>query len=164
MKPHRTTALRRGASLTEYALLLVGVLVLGAGAMKLLGGALSNRSASAGSVVTSGAGSGGGQSSGGGGGGGGAGGGGHAASKASLGGGASTDEVSGGSGKTSRGTDNEHPASNDGVMASIADGDMDSPRIKRIMAICFLGAGAGALGYYAYRARKALNKKPDVTT
>ncbi len=46
-------------------------------------------------------------------------------------------------------------------MADIADGDMSSPRIKRLIAICFLGVGAAALAYYGYKAKKALNKKPD---
>ena len=91
------------------------------------------------------------------------GGGGHASSKASLGGGASGDDLSGGSRTTSGGGEgaSQGSGSSDGVMADIADGDMSSPRIKRLIAICFLGVGAAALAYYGYKAKKALNKKPD---
>ena len=49
----------------------------------------------------------------------------------------------------------------DGAIASLADGDMANPHVKRLMAIIFLGAGAAALGYYGYKARKAVTKKPD---
>jgi hypothetical protein len=43
----------------------------------------------------------------------------------------------------------------------LADGDMDSPKMKRLMAICFLIAGTAALGYYGFKAKKAATKKPD---
>jgi len=43
---------RRGASLVEYALLLVAVLLLAAGGFKLLGGSVAKRSAAASDTVT----------------------------------------------------------------------------------------------------------------
>jgi len=38
---------------------------------------------------------------------------------------------------------------------------MANPHVKRLFAIGFLAMGAAALGYYGYKARKAVNKKPD---
>lgn len=181
---------RRGATLTEYAFLLVGVLLVGAGAVKLLGSTMGNRLGGAGSTVNAGGGgaggggaggggsggsgsSGGGSgSSGGGGGGGGRGSGGgevagksNASSKTSLGGGASSDGLSGssgGGGGQGAGASNSGatPDTSDekGVAASLADGDLEAPKIKRLMAMSFLLAGGLALGFYAYKAKKALKK------
>jgi hypothetical protein len=84
-----------------------------------------------------------------------------------LGGGASSDGLSGSGGGGSGGSgatgdSNGGPAPNmddeKGVAASLADGDLESPKIKRLMAMSFFLAGSLALGFYAYKAKKALKK------
>ena len=118
----------RGASLVEYALLLVAVLLLAAGGFKLLGGSVAKRSAAASDTVTANGASG-------------------------AGGSGSGGPGNGGSAGTAgaRGHGPAGAESSSGRQADVAEGFAG----KKWFAVGLLATGIGALGYVVFAMRKA---------
>jgi Flp pilus assembly pilin Flp len=167
---------RRGASLVEYAVILVAVLLLAGGAWKLLGGALGKRSNVAGDTVSgsaggsSGSGSGSGSSSSGGGKGGGKGSGGSgggsggekasAAAKVAVGGVGGAAGESGGTTARASAQDTAEGGSNhrDSGGTDVAEGFT----AKRWFGVGLLAAGVLALGYVVSSMRRAKKAADDM--
>lgn len=164
----------RGATLVEYALILVAVLLVTAGSWKLLGPRLGSRSEAAGRVVSGegpsgggggpggGTGGGGGDVTGGGGGGGGAKTGGDkpsVGSKVSMGGvgGGAGDPGGGGRSTSTRDTSSESsgPLGSTATDSSGGADVSDSLRPKRWMGLGLLVAGLLAMGYVVMSMRRA---------
>ena len=155
----------RGASVVEYAMLVIGVMFIAAGAWRVLGtGVKKSSGKSAQEIGEQGNGSnnGGGQQSanggGGGGGGGGAGGGGGggkmgATSKVNVGG---VGGGAGGGGGGGQGSDSTSANGGDGTFATSSDeapADVTDIKFKRGLGIGFLTAGVLAIGYVIAKAR-----------
>jgi hypothetical protein len=160
----------RAATVAEYALLLVGVILIGAGALKLLGKGLSRSADSAASRLdgpgggsdgegggTAGGGYGGGYGRGGGGGtggGGGVGGGGNIAARAEVG---SKAEVGGGGGGRVAAGDSGGSGRSGGTI----EGDLfDDLRLRRAFGLGLLAFGVLSVAYVAFKARN-VKKKVD---
>lgn len=168
----------RGASTVEYAVILVAVLLLSAGAWKLLGGALGKRSSVAGDTVSGGGsgsssgggkgGGGGSHASGGGKGGSGGGSGGEkasAAAKVSVGGvGGAAGESGGGgsSGKPSQETSSESSGASGGGRDSGGSDVAEGFTAKRWFGIGLLAAGLLAVGYVVTSMRRAKKSADDM--
>jgi Flp pilus assembly pilin Flp len=168
------TAAARGVSMVEYALILVAVILVGAGSYKLLGSALGKRSAVAGDAVASGGGGGAGGSGGGGssvkassaGGGGGGGGGGSGKSTvgakmgvSGVGGAGAGGESGGGAG--AGGTGAGGAGGGTGAQGGSGRGGGGGGDItegfttKRWFAVGLLFAGLLGLGYVLFSVRRA---------
>ncbi len=175
---------RRGATMVEYAVLLVGVLLIGAGAVKLLGGKIKSRVNGAGDVATSagGPGGGGGGATAGGGGGGGGGGGmgggmggggsgggekARATSKASVGqsaadraasggGGGGGDNGGGGGGDNGGGGGAAASAGHGGAASDVDDFGDKGFGLKKSLALAMLALGLGSVVYFFVKGKKVI--------
>lgn len=150
----------RAATLVEYTLIIVAVLLLAAGSYKLLGGKLGTRSNTAGDVVAGegapkGGGGGGGAGAGGGGGGGG-GGKANVASKVSVGGMGNTGENGGGNASTRDTSSENATGANSNTRDSGGNADVaETFTPKRWMGIGLLVAGLIAIGYVVSSMRRS---------